>query len=251
MCVLMMAMMLCSTSVGMAEETAQEEKMMQTEEPVSEEDSSQDKETADQTNASDQADTELAEGQRKVTVKVVSITGNELTYYEVPEETEESETAADTETAESEEKDLPSEQSANSEKNENTETDQTENITPAPSETGEQPGNMDPSQMGNGEQPGNFDPSQMRGGRSGNSDSGQSGDGKSFQGRGDKSGRMKQETKTVYLPVSVIVHTDMDKEMTFSILKAGDELEVLFEENEDGEEIITEIWLKSTEGGAV
>lgn len=50
----------------------------------------------------------------------------------------------------------------------------------------------------------------------------------------------------MYLPVSVVVHTDTDEEMTFSILEAGDELEVLFEEVE-GEEIITEIWMQSAE----
>lgn len=54
------------------------------------------------------------------------------------------------------------------------------------------------------------------------------------------------ETVTVYLPVSVKVHIGSGKTADFSILEAGDQLEVLFEENEKGEEIITEIWLIST-----
>lgn len=70
--------------------------------------------------------------------------------------------------------------------------------------------------------PENFDPSQLTGG----------------------------EWKTVYLPVSVIVHTDDGEERTFSILEAGDELEVLFEEV-DGEEVIVELWLKSVQGDTV
>ena len=53
------------------------------------------------------------------------------------------------------------------------------------------------------------------------------------------------ETKTVYLPVGVVVHTNKG-DKTFSILEAGDELEVLFEENESGEEVITEIWLEGS-----
>ena len=60
----------------------------------------------------------------------------------------------------------------------------------------------------------------------------------------------QQETVTVYLPVAVVVHTDTGKEMTFSILEAGDELEVLIETDADGEEMITEIWMKGAEGSS-
>lgn len=52
-----------------------------------------------------------------------------------------------------------------------------------------------------------------------------------------------QEEQTVYLPVGVSVHTPSGKETTFMILEEGDELEALFQENEDGEEVITEIWM--------
>ena len=64
-------------------------------------------------------------------------------------------------------------------------------------------------------------------------------------------GRMEQQenaqTVTVYLPVAVKVHTD-EEDRTFSILEAGDELEVLLQEDEDGEETIIEIWMTGAEG---
>ena len=59
---------------------------------------------------------------------------------------------------------------------------------------------------------------------------------------------MGAETKTVYLPVAVTVHTDTGEERTFSILEAGDELEVRLEENAEGEEVITEIWMLGGDG---
>ncbi|MCC8067401.1 MAG: hypothetical protein LIO94_09935, partial [Clostridiales bacterium] len=63
----------------------------------------------------------------------------------------------------------------------------------------------------------------------------------------DLVGSLTQETTTVYLQVGVVVHTDTGKEKTFSILEAGDELEVLFETDEAGNEVITEMWLTGTE----
>lgn len=54
---------------------------------------------------------------------------------------------------------------------------------------------------------------------------------------------MSQETVTVYLPVGVKVHTDTGGEMTFGILQDQDQLEVLFQVNEEGAEIIVEIWM--------
>ena len=71
-------------------------------------------------------------------------------------------------------------------------------------------------------------------------------EGREFPGSGMRN--QSQETVTVYLPVGAIVHTDTAKEMTFSILEAGDELEVLFETDEDGNEVITEIWMTGTGG---
>ena len=53
------------------------------------------------------------------------------------------------------------------------------------------------------------------------------------------------DTKTVYLPVPVVVHTDTDEKRTFSILEAGDKLQVTIVTDEDGNETITEIWMLS------
>ena len=61
----------------------------------------------------------------------------------------------------------------------------------------------------------------------------------------EKAERSRQGV-TAYLPVAVPVHTDTGKVMTFSILQAGDELEVTMEEL-DGEQIITEIWMVGAE----
>ena len=59
-----------------------------------------------------------------------------------------------------------------------------------------------------------------------------------------KGGRSEQQnTKTVYLPVPVVVHTDTDEKRTFSILEAGDRLRVTIVTEEDGNETITEIWM--------
>jgi hypothetical protein len=59
----------------------------------------------------------------------------------------------------------------------------------------------------------------------------------------DRSGWM--ETTTVYLPVGVPVYSG-SKTATFSILQAGDELEVQFETDENGTEVITKIWITGT-----
>ena len=59
------------------------------------------------------------------------------------------------------------------------------------------------------------------------------------------SGMPGMETKTTYIPVAAVVHTDTGEKRTFTILEAGDELEVLFEEA-DGEEVITEIWMEGS-----
>ena len=52
-------------------------------------------------------------------------------------------------------------------------------------------------------------------------------------------------TKTVYLPVPVVVHTD-DGDRTFSILEAGDQLQATILTDEAGNETITELWLLGT-----
>lgn len=96
--------------------------------------------------------------------------------------------------------------------------------------SGEMP---DMSQFGNGEMP------DMRAMSGGDSEGGASG--RMQGGRGSQ-----VEAKTVYLPVSVVVHTGTTSTATFSILEAGDELTVLYETNANGEEVITEIWMKGS-----
>lgn len=60
---------------------------------------------------------------------------------------------------------------------------------------------------------------------------------------GNGAGADTEGVNTIYLPVRITVHTDTGKETTFSILEAGDLLEALFETDENGEEVITEIWM--------
>lgn len=164
----------------------------------------------------------LKEGQRKTAIRVVSITGNELTYYEVQEET-----AKQTEAIRGEEE---------------TQGGQTEENRDEEETQGEKPEGMNfPT---DGEMPEDF-PGGMKS-KSAANEGGAEADFPNRSEKGSYGGRRSQDTKTVYLPVSVVVHTDTEEEMTFSILEAGDELEVLFEEVE-GEEIITEIWMKSAE----
>ncbi|MDO4522982.1 MAG: hypothetical protein Q4B57_07545, partial [Eubacteriales bacterium] len=54
----------------------------------------------------------------------------------------------------------------------------------------------------------------------------------------------KWNTVTVTLPVSVVVHTDRKTDSTFTILKEGDQVRARFVTDENGEEVITEIWME-------
>lgn len=140
-------------------------------------------------------ETEIQPGERTATIMVVSITGNELTYYEVEDETEkETESEA---TEQNETDGMPQGDSS---------------MTPP-----------DGTSQNNGDSTGM--PENMPSG--------------AFKGGRDK----QQDTKTVYLPVPVIVHTDTDEKRTFSILEAGDRLQVTIVTDKDGNETITEIWM--------
>lgn len=137
--------------------------------------------------------------ERTAVLNVVSITGNELTYYE--EETEpEEETESEEETV-TEAK---------------TETEgETKAALPGARQSSDMP---DMPQLPEGAAP---DFSQ-----NGNTPAGAT-------------------TKTVYLPVPVVVHTD-DGDRTFSILEAGDQLQATILTDEAGNETITELWLLGT-----
>ena len=185
-------------------------------------------ESAENTETS-KAETEIQPGERTATIMVVSITGNELTYYEVEDETEmkveseeieQSETDVDTESEESEistdtdkkteavEKDAQT-GDAEPEDTEGTSVQKDSSMTPP---GGKQQNGSDSEDIPSG---------------------GFSKDGRSEQ----------QDTKTVYLPVPVVVHTDTDEKRTFSILEAGDRLQVTIVTDEEGNETITEIWM--------
>ena len=61
--------------------------------------------------------------------------------------------------------------------------------------------------------------------------------------KADKRGGFSGETVTVQIPVGVTVHTSMGTDTTFSRIEAGDMLKILFEEDEDGNMTIVEIWM--------
>lgn len=191
-------------------------------------------------------ETEIHPGERTATIVVVSITGNELTYYEVEDETETEEASEETEQNETDletengsEKSEISEKSDKGAKSEEKNTQKDGGMTP-PDGMPQGDNNMAPPDGMPQEDSGMTPPdgiSQGDSNASGMPENMPSGD---FQ----KGGRSEQQnTKTVYLPVPVVVHTDTDEKRTFSILEAGDRLRVTIVTEEDGNETITEIWM--------
>ena len=191
-------------------------------------------------------ETEIHPGERTATIVVVSITGNELTYYEVEDETETEEASEETEQNETDletengsEKSEISEKSDKGAKSEEKNTQKDGGMTP-PDGMPQGDNNMAPPDGMPQEDSGMTPPdgiSQGDSNASGMPENMPSGD---FQ----KGGRSEQQnTKTVYLPVPVVVHTDTDEKRTFSILEAGDCLQVTIVTDEEGNEIITEIWM--------
>ena len=163
-------------------------------------------------------------GERTAVLTVVSITGNELTYYE------EEETEAKTETG--------TEAEAKTETEANTEAGgETEDAPPGARQSSDMP---DVPQLPEGAAP---DFSQNGNTPSGNAPS------QPPISEGVPTDLIQNAagttTKTVYLPVSVIVHTD-DGDRTFSILEAGDQLKATIITDEAGNETITELWLLGT-----
>ena len=191
-------------------------------------------------------ETEIHPGERTATIVVVSITGNELTYYEVEDETETEEASEETEQNETDlenengsEKSEISEKSDKGAKSEEKDTQKDGSMTP-PDGMPQGDNNMAPP---DGMPQGDSSMTPPDGVSQGDSDASgmpenmPSGD---FQ----KGGRSEQQnTKTVYLPVPVVVHTDTDEKRTFSILEAGDRLRVTIVTDEEGNETITEIWM--------
>ena len=235
---------------------------------------------------------ELQEGQRIARIRVVSIVGNELTYYEIEEESEEATTEEETEKQTEETADLSESERIQESETEGAAEDNSEGETEGSGgdfPAGELPDDFSQEELPGGEFPqgesGEFPGGKFPQGESGDFPAEVSGEGPetssseevseeasekepemssseeasetfSMEDAGENSGsffqgRMEQQenaqTVTVYLPVAVKVHTD-EEDRTFSILEAGDELEVLLQEDEDGEETIIEIWMTGAEG---
>lgn len=176
-------------------------------------------------------DTELADNQRYTYAVVTAIEGNEITYMEVDESqvisTEEDEDAA-----------ADSTESKDAEKPEQTDSDSDSTSEGAPSgdmpSGGEAPSGDKPS----GEAPTGEPPS-------GDAPSGgdtPSGEKPSDSGEKDAS-NMMGGVVTTQIPVGVTVHTAAGTETTFSRIATGDVLKLLLETDDDGNEVILEIWM--------
>ncbi len=199
-------------------------------------------------------DTELADNQRYAYAVVTAIEGNEITYMEVDESqvisTEEDEDAA-TDSTESKEAEKP----------EQTDSDSDSTSDGAPSgdmpSGGEAPSGDMPS---GGEAPSGDMPS---GGEAPSGDMSSDGEAPSApsdmvsggeavdmdstempsdSGEKDTS-NMTGSVVSTQIPVGVVVHTAADTETTFSRIATGDILKLLIETDDDGNEVILEIWM--------
>ena len=196
----------------------------------------------------------LEEGQRMASIRVVSITGNELTYYEIAAENEpetETEGMPDEDTEgipEPETKSVPDEdtegipetetKSVPDEDTEGIPETETEGVPDADTEEVPDTGDVREKEAGRIQEAGTGSTPETEPASETSENAGAGGRGRMG---------MEAETETVYLPVAVTVHTDTDEERTFSILEAGDELEVLIAEDESGADMIIEIWMTDPE----
>ena len=180
----------------------------------------------------------LEEGQRMASIRVVSITGNELTYYEIAAENEpetETEGMPDEDTEgipETETKSVPDEDTEGIPETE------TEGVPDADTEEVPDTGDVREKEAGRIQEAGTGSTPETEPASETSENAGAGGRGRMG---------MEAEAETVYLPVAVTVHTDTDEERTFSILEAGDELEVLIAEDESGADMIIEIWMTDPE----
>ena len=200
-------------------------------------------------------DTELADNQRYAYAVVTAIEGNEITYMEVDESqvisTEEDEDAA-----------ADSTESKDAEKPEQTDSDSDSTSDGAPSgdmpSGGEAPSGDMPS---GGEAPSGDMPS---GGEAPSGDMSSDGEAPSAPSGDMASGgeavdmdstempsdsgekdtsNMTGSVVSTQIPVGVVVHTAADTETTFSRIATGDILKLLIETDDDGNEVILEIWM--------
>ncbi|MCF0132387.1 MAG: hypothetical protein HUJ72_00830 [Blautia sp.] len=273
---------------------AQEEVPVETQEvqETQEAEAAQDQKDAEQGEATESAkgdesaedkEEELPEGQRKATIYIVSITGNELTYYEKDksgksdktpdavsgatgkEGTEKSE-GADAVSGATVKEDSESGEEAdavsgatgkerpeggfgkNSDGREKPQGDFNPKGGKPDAVSGatgkERPeGGFDRNSEGRERPQGDFNPEDFEAGdfKPGDFDGGDFNPGSFKPGENGNN-----DTTTVYLSVAVEVYSNIGEKKTFSILQEGDEAEALFEKGDDGTEVITQIWLKST-----
>lgn len=163
----------------------------------------------------------LEKGQSFVYGQIVSINGNEMTYY-VMEETEEKQEQTPDSTAKNE-----SDDSAKKSKNSESERKERPQM-PEGGFNGEMPEGFDGEMpWGDGEMPEGF------------------GGGERPQmpwGDNGTDSVKEEETVTVQIPVGTKVTTGLGTETTFSRLAAGDNIKMLVQEN-DGQQEILEIWI--------
>ena len=215
-----------------------------------------------------QTQTVLTENQSYVYAYVSSITGNEITYTELEESvvTAYLEQQAAEETAQEAEEDVKTENESGDRNMEDAVQMQTDGEASGENSGGELPSGEGPSgetdgELSSGEAPSGELPSgeapngELPSGEapSGEAPSGElsAEDGRSVEdgmpsmggGSGGDSGMMSTESVTTLIPVGVTVHTQSDMETTFGRLASGDMIKMLVETTENGEEVITEIWM--------
>ena len=184
----------------------------------------------------------LEEGQSWVCGQIVSINGNEITYYVMEEAQEESTDAKEErEAGEKPEGFEPGEKPEGMP--EGFEPGEKPEGMPEGFEPGEMPEGM-PEGFESGEMPEGFEPGQMpEGFEPGEMPEGfQEGERPQMPRRGENSFEGEKEAITVEIPVGTQVTTRLGTVTTFSRLAAGDNIKMLVQE-EEGEQVILEIWI--------
>lgn len=166
----------------------------------------------------------LSGNQRYVYGYITSIQGNEVTYMEVEESVITAMLEPETETSEQE-----------------SEMSDTEDF----SDAGEMPDMGSMPESGGMPDMSNMSSDGERGQRGGGrQESGNQEDGEqSSMGEDRMQFGGMSATVTTYIPVGVTVHTAADVSTTFSRLASGDLIKILVETNDDGEDVIEEIWM--------
>ena len=169
--------------------------------------------------SADQTDSEIVvgENQRLAYAVVTQIQGNEMTYMEV-DESQVTQSGKSDDGNDQEDRGTPPDMDS---------TKQESRGTPPDMDSTEQEDRGTLPDMDSTEQEDRGTPPDM--------------DSSGQEGKGSFSGK----TVTVQIPVGVTVHTTSDTTTTFSRIKSGDVLKLLLETDENGEEVIVEIWMSA------